>query len=140
MAVTPHLLRDVRDEIEARLPQVCVPVPRLVRMVRVLAGDGLKVAVVTNNTISITVLALSYSGLRASMSAIVCGEDGLPKPAPNLWLQAAQLVGVPPASCLAVDNAPLFLRAVRPFRMVTLCTSMPQLCYEQIRARCDKEA
>mgnify|MGYP001592712958 FL=1 len=139
MVVTPQLLVEIQDAIEERLPSVCRPIPRLVRMVRSLVGDELLLSVVTNNTTPVTLLALSYVDLRANFSAFITGADGTPKPAPDLWLLAAQVLGAPPTACLAIDNDPVSLASVAPHGMRTLCTSIQALCYEQVRAVLEKE-
>ncbi|MGW1723311.1 HAD family hydrolase [Streptomyces sp. NPDC002306] len=51
-------------------------------------------------------------GLTARLSAIVCGEDvAYGKPAPDAYLSAAAAIGVPPSSCVAVEDSPNGIRS-----------------------------
>jgi HAD superfamily hydrolase (TIGR01509 family) len=67
---------------------------------------GLPCALVTNTERAITELGLNTLG-RANFEAVVCGDEvPTPKPAPDVYLRAAELLGVPPRRCLAVEDSP----------------------------------
>ena len=56
--------------------------------------------------------SLQTAGLASAFPRFVCGDDvARAKPAPDLYLAAAALVGVPPEDCLAVEDAPDGVRA-----------------------------
>ncbi|WP_327287742.1 HAD family hydrolase [Streptomyces sp. NBC_01198] len=49
---------------------------------------------------------LEELGLAARMSAIVCAEDVVRgKPAPDAYLRAAAVIGIPPSECMAVEDS-----------------------------------
>jgi HAD superfamily hydrolase (TIGR01509 family) len=51
-------------------------------------------------------LVLSLTGLRACFRAVVSSDEaGRGKPAPDVYLQAAQLLGVAPADCAAIEDS-----------------------------------
>ncbi|WP_324194728.1 HAD family hydrolase [Nocardia terpenica] len=72
---------------------------------------GLKSALVTNTKRSVAELCLDTLG-RDYFDHTVCGDD-VPhgKPAPDPYLRAAELLGVPPKTCLAVEDSPTGSRA-----------------------------
>ncbi|WP_374225915.1 HAD family hydrolase [Pseudonocardia sp. KRD291] len=71
-----------------------------------LRAAGVPAALVTNTIRSLVELALDTLG-RENFAATVCGDEvGLPKPAPDPYLRAADLLGLDPARCLAVEDSP----------------------------------
>jgi HAD superfamily hydrolase (TIGR01509 family) len=73
---------------------------------RTVRSAGWPMALVTNTERALTELALDTIG-RDLFAASVCGDE-VPrgKPAPDPYLRAAQLLGVDPARCLAVEDSP----------------------------------
>ena len=67
---------------------------------------GLPCAMVTNTERAITALAMRSLG-PDNFEAVVCGDDvPMPKPAPDVYLRAAALLGLPPERCVAVEDSP----------------------------------
>jgi HAD superfamily hydrolase (TIGR01509 family) len=68
---------------------------------------GIPSALVTSTERSLTELALNTIG-REFFDVTVCGDevDGLNKPHPKPYLLAAELLGVDPARCVAVEDSP----------------------------------
>lgn len=70
-----------------------------------LAADGVPMALVTNTRRDLTDQALNSIG-RQFFSATVCGDEvAHGKPAPDPYLRAAELLGVDPADCLAIEDS-----------------------------------
>ena len=64
-------------------------------------------ALVTSTHRRLTEIALDTIG-RRYFGAVVCGDEvPRPKPHPDPYLQAAQLLGVAPARCVAIEDSPL---------------------------------
>lgn len=58
--------------------------------------------------------SLQSAGLSAHFTQFICGDDvSNAKPAPDPYLAAAALIGVPPADCLAIEDAPNGVRSAR---------------------------
>lgn len=70
-----------------------------------LAAEGIPVALVTNTERALTERALNGIG-REYFSISVCGDE-VPtgKPAPDPYLRAAELLGLAPEDCLAVEDS-----------------------------------
>jgi HAD superfamily hydrolase (TIGR01509 family) len=68
---------------------------------------GVPAALVTSTHRRLTEIALDTIG-REYFSATVCGDEVTrPKPAPDPYLRAARLLGVPPTDCVAIEDSPL---------------------------------
>lgn len=87
---------------------------------------GIAVAVATSAPAENVVHSLEEIGLDTRLTRIVRGDD-VPrgKPHPDVFLAAADLVGVPPAECLAFEDAPAGVLAALAagMRCVALATS-----------------
>ena len=71
-----------------------------------LAGDGTPMALVTNTPRVLAERALNTIG-RAHFTVTVCGDEvDRGKPAPDPYRRAAELLGLEPAECLAVEDSP----------------------------------
>jgi HAD superfamily hydrolase (TIGR01509 family) len=67
---------------------------------------GLPVALVTSTVRRLTEIALSTMG-RELFTVSVCGDEvARPKPAPEPYLRAAELLGVAPGACVAIEDSP----------------------------------
>lgn len=68
---------------------------------------GVPAALVTSTHRRLTEIALDTLG-REYFEATVCGDEvAHPKPAPDPYLRAAELLGVPPADSVAIEDSPL---------------------------------
>lgn len=74
-------------------------------MLEALAAEGTPMALVTNTQRELAERALNSIG-RHYFSVTVCGDE-VPsgKPAPDPYLRAAELLGLAPADCLAVEDS-----------------------------------
>jgi HAD superfamily hydrolase (TIGR01509 family) len=69
--------------------------------------EGIAAALVTSTQRVLTEIALDFIG-RDFFAASVCGDEvAHPKPAPDPYLRAAQLLGVAPMHCVAIEDSPL---------------------------------
>jgi HAD superfamily hydrolase (TIGR01509 family) len=72
-----------------------------------IGAAGLPIALVTSTTRELTEIALDYIG-RHFFGATVCGDEvERPKPAPDPYLRAADLLDVSIAACVAIEDSPL---------------------------------
>ncbi len=70
-----------------------------------VAAAGLPCALVTSSERRFMDVVLASTGLR--FDALVCADDvSVTKPAPEPYLLAAKLVGVPPGDCFALEDSP----------------------------------
>ena len=89
---------------------------------------GLRLAVCTASTPMNMKLAFDRFGIDAWVETITSPADGLRgKPHPDIFLEAARRLGVPPAACLVFEDAPLGIEAARRagMRAFALTTTLP---------------
>jgi beta-phosphoglucomutase family hydrolase len=96
----------------AFLPEIRAIEP-VARIVRENAGK-LPMAVASGGILLHVSQVLEHVGLRRFFQAVVTSEDvQRPKPAPDIFLEAARRLGVPPQFCRAYEDSGLGLQAVR---------------------------
>jgi HAD superfamily hydrolase (TIGR01509 family) len=80
--------------------------PGALEALRLVRAAGWPTALVTNTGRALTEMALESIG-REHFTRTVCGDE-VPrgKPDPDPYLRAAELLGVAPESCLAVEDSP----------------------------------
>jgi beta-phosphoglucomutase len=111
--------RVIGDAKEARYRELVaegglVPLPGAAAWVERLAAEGWRQAVASSAprlNVEVVVRAL---GLADHMAALVAAEDVKHgKPAPDVFLTAAQRLGVPPDRCIVVEDAAAGVEAAR---------------------------
>ena len=92
-----------------------VPVkPGVQRLLQALRGQGIRTAVASSNDRVHVTDYLQRTGLLLQMDAFVCADMvRQAKPAPDVYLRAAEALGLPPESCIAIEDAPPGLVAAR---------------------------
>ena len=82
------------------------PMPGAMDLVASLKGR-IPLGVASNSPRSLVEVALDVSGMAGSFDAVVCGDEvDAFKPAPHIYLRAAELLGVPPGSLVALEDSP----------------------------------
>ncbi|MFO1216840.1 MAG: HAD family phosphatase [Burkholderiaceae bacterium] len=93
---------------------------------------GLKLAICTAAPRANMAVAFARFGLDDMVDAITSPADGLRgKPQPDIFVEAARRIGVPPADCVVFEDAPLGVEAARRggMRAVALTTTLPALSF-----------
>jgi beta-phosphoglucomutase-like phosphatase (HAD superfamily) len=104
--------REKEAEYLPLVPQV-EPIKVVVAIVRENHGR-LPLAVASGGTRRIIEQVLSHLGIRDFFSAIVTSEDVThQKPAPDIFLEAARRIAVPPQLCRAYEDTELGMQAIR---------------------------
>lgn len=85
-----------------------------------VSAAGVPAALVTSTHRRLTEIALDTIG-RHYFGAVVCGDEvRRPKPHPDPYLRAAELLGVPPHRCVAIEDSPLGITAAEAAGCVVL--------------------
>ena len=103
-----------------------------VRAVLDAARDsGLRTAVASSSSVGWVERWLGKHGIRDRFDT-VCGRDHVEhvKPAPDLYLLAAERLGVAPAACLVLEDSPNGMRAARAAGM--RCVAVPNALTRQL--------
>ena len=89
------------------------PINTVVGVAREYYGK-IPLAVASGGTKRIIEQVLEHLGIRSLFQAIVTSEDIVnQKPAPDIFLEAARRIGVPPQFCRAYEDTDLGMQAIR---------------------------
>jgi HAD superfamily hydrolase (TIGR01509 family) len=87
--------------------------PGLLALLDHLRALGVPLAVATSTARKIALWKLETAGIADRFSVIVCGDEvSRGKPAPDIFLKAAALLGVEPACCAGFEDSPAGLCAL----------------------------
>ena len=119
-AIPVQAAADRKEALYERfLPEV-VAIEPVVELVHRYAGK-LPMAVATGGTRAICTKTLQSLDLLKHFAAIVTADDvAQGKPAPDIFLEAARRLGVPPESCYAFEDADLGLQSARAAGMTAV--------------------
>ncbi|MBI2761069.1 MAG: HAD family phosphatase [Chloroflexi bacterium] len=102
-----HYVGRYDDAIIESYRRHSVPAPGAVALVAGLRARGLKLAVASSSRTAWVEMALEALGVRHQFDAVVTGDMVTQsKPDPEIYLLAAERLGVDPARCLAIEDAP----------------------------------
>lgn len=86
-----------------------------------LTTQGLRLGLASSATRAQVELVVAKLGLARALGVRVCVEDvARAKPAPDVFLEAARRLDVPPAECLVIEDAVLGVRAARAAGMAVV--------------------
>lgn len=92
-----------------------VPLPGVVDFINICKGKGLKMAVATSAGSLKMKINLKLLGFEENLfEALICGSDLTNnKPDPEVFIKAAQKLGLVPEDCLVVEDAPAGVEAAK---------------------------
>ncbi len=101
-----ELVRRKREHFLSR-EEACPAIEPVAALARRLAGEGRPMAVVSGGHRAAVERTLLLAGLRGLFPVVVTPEDVLRgKPAPDMYLLAADRLGVAPSECLVLEDGP----------------------------------
>ncbi len=120
--VAELVIAQMTAQYERHLPLL----PGAVDAVRALAGRW-PLAVASSAPAALIAVVLDASGLRPLFAAAVSSEE-VPrgKPAPDVYLEAAARLGVPPGACAAVEDSSNGLRSAAAAGMAVIAVPRPE--------------
>jgi beta-phosphoglucomutase family hydrolase len=82
------------------------PFPGVVPLLKTLRSNGISAAIASSAPLENITLILDEAGIAAFFQAIVFGREvSEGKPSPQVFLKAAQKLGVQPAACIVIEDA-----------------------------------
>jgi len=101
--------------------EILQPLPGVVALLDALQLENIPCAVASNSERVWVDRVLQIIGLTSRFSAIATAEEvASPKPAPDVYLLAAERLGVPPQSCVAFEDSPRGLTAAHAAGILTV--------------------
>ena len=96
----------VMAELTRRLAQDVPLMPGLLPLLAFLQGRGVPMAVASSTHHALVESNLCAAGVRSYFAAVVCGDMVQhSKPAPEIYLKAAQALHLPPAQCMVLEDS-----------------------------------
>ncbi|NVN78233.1 HAD-IA family hydrolase [Enterococcus avium] len=101
-------------------------IPHVQEFVKGLSQAGLKLAVASSSSLAEIKVNLAEIGLSEYFSEVVCTEEvEHSKPAPDVYLAAAERIGIVPENCLGIEDTKNGTGAVRNAGMVCVGFANP---------------
>ncbi len=121
---TPEeLLAGYNDVVKEVLRSDLIPRPGVRELIAEAHRRGLPIAVASSSLREWVELKLSVIGLTDAFRVKLGGDDiENGKPAPDIYIKAARLIGLEPAECVAIEDSPIGLAAASSSGAYTICT------------------
>jgi beta-phosphoglucomutase len=115
-----ELIDKIREDFKKNFMKVLV-LPGVFELLERLKKEGYKIALATSSRNYAADLILKKFELRKYFDAVVTGDDIVhSKPHPEIFLKAAEELGVEPEDCLVVEDAVYGIDAGKAAKMKTL--------------------
>ena len=107
-SVPDDFARQIDAALMARYPDELRAVDGAAEMLGGLHAQGMPMAVATGSATARMALALQVTGLSGFFEGRACSADAVKngKPAPDLFLHAAEVIGQRPEGCLVLEDSP----------------------------------
>ena len=117
----PALLSEVQELVMEELLRGAAPMPGAVDLVAELRARGVPVGLASNSPREFVDTALRLAGMDGAFDVTVAGDEvARPKPAPDVYLRAAELLGIGPADCVALEDSQTGVAAARAAGMLVI--------------------
>jgi HAD superfamily hydrolase (TIGR01509 family) len=105
------------------------PFPGVMALLKRLRDQGHRLALASSGDRVKVAFGMQALQLNSLFELVITGDDvSHSKPAPEIYLRAAQRLGVPPAECIAIEDAPAGVEAVKraSMRCIAVTNSVPR--------------
>lgn len=118
----PNWARDLAARLAEEMAHRVTPIPHSAEAVAAVAAMGLGHAVGSNSSRGELAAKLTRLGLAAVFGDRVVSHEDVArgKPAPDIWLRCAALVGAAPEACIVIEDSLTGVRAARAAGMRVL--------------------
>ena len=100
------LMNEVVSGMVERIPSVVVPMPGVHELIAHVRQLGLPRALASSSPIAVIDAVVDAMGWSDFFTTRVSGDQvAKGKPEPDVYLEAARLIGVPPERCLALEDS-----------------------------------
>ncbi|MDR1542097.1 MAG: HAD family phosphatase [Clostridiales bacterium] len=97
------------------------PTDGLLELLELLRRGGLKMAVASSSSLALINLVLNKLNIEEFFGAIATGEEVKhSKPAPDVFLKAAEKLGVSPSECVAIEDSESGVLAAKKAQMLCI--------------------
>lgn len=127
LPISPEEAQSERERLVLEaIPTRLKAKPGLYHLLDELEARNLSLGIATSASLAHTRLSLQTLGVAGRFRAVVAGDEvAKGKPAPDLYLTAAERLGVPPNECLALDDSPPGIEAAIAAGMLPVAVPSP---------------
>ena len=105
VSLDPHSIHEFKAEWYSRHLHELAPVPAVAELARRYHAAGKKISVASGSDLSLVAPSLEVSGLLSLFDIVITPADVVHgKPAPDMFLLAAERMGVAPENCLVFED------------------------------------
>ena len=109
---TEEYIRRYDDIVRQVMQEELEPQPGVRELIQACVERGLPKAVASSSLHMWVDLKLNAIGLTGAFDAVLGGDDVTRgKPEPDIYIKAAESLGVPPAECIAIEDSPIGIAA-----------------------------
>lgn len=110
-------------------------IPALVPLLEQLARDGYRLAVASSSPLRVVTFVLDMFSLHNHFLTVVSGDSvGNGKPHPDIYLHTAEMLGVAPAECVAIEDSINGLRSAKGAGMYCIAIPDKRLTPDQFKS------
>ncbi len=110
-------------------------IPALVPLLEQLAREGYRLAVASSSPLRVVTFVLDMFSLHNHFLTVVSGDSvGNGKPHPDIYLHTAEMLGVVPAECVAIEDSINGLRSAKGAGMYCIAIPDKRLTPEQFES------
>ena len=110
------------DIVRQVMQEELEPQPGVRELIQACKERGLPKAVASSSLHMWVDLKLSAIGLTGAFDAVLGGDDVTRgKPEPDIYIKAAESLGVPPEECIAIEDSPIGIAAAVASGAYTIC-------------------
>ncbi len=121
MALSDGYVKEINGD--AGYPEI----PGVSTLIKHLSGENIKLAVASSSGVGRIHYVLDCMGLQSTFDSIVSGTQvEKPKPEPDTFLKAAELLQVKPSECLVIEDSWNGMKAAKAAGMVCLGYENPE--------------
>ena len=118
-----ELLAGYNEVVREVLRSDLTPRPGVRALIAEAQRRGLPIAVASSSLREWVQLKLGVIGLTDAFPVALGGDDVTNgKPAPDIYIKAAELIGLTPGQCIAIEDSPIGLAAASASGAYTVCT------------------
>ncbi len=120
--VPKNWLPDLRAATDAAFARELKPVPGVISALDAVAASGTAICVASQGPLEKMAVSLAVTGLRARFEGRIFSayQVARGKPHPDLFLFAAESMGVLPQACIVIEDSPLGVTAAKAAGMAVL--------------------
>lgn len=115
------LMAELHDLVMEEALRDVAPRPGAVELLDALLAAGMPVGLASNSPVDFLERTLATSGTAGRFDVVLSAEQvAAPKPAPDVYLEAAARLGAPPEHCVGIEDSPAGVAAVRAAGMTVV--------------------